>query len=282
MKTIVRSPKGKEVAMGDGLPTILIGERINPFGKGPIKEALLAGEVKPICDEAVAQVEQGADILIVNVNAFGVDETVLLPKAVKAIMETVDVPLCLESRNPAALENTLQLGCGRPIISSVTGEAPILDEIMPIVKKYDTPVVAMASDGAGIPIQADKRVDVVRKIVAYSENMGIRRDDIIIDCLAESVGVNNNAALITLKAIEMVKEEFGVSTVLGASNISFGLPNRTFINIPFLTLAIASGLTSAIVNARIVKPYILATDLLVAHDPRSRRYMTYCRQLKKA
>jgi 5-methyltetrahydrofolate--homocysteine methyltransferase len=281
VKTIVRSPKGKEVVIGDGLPTVLIGERINPFGKGPIKEALLAGEVKPLCDEAVAQVEAGADILIVNVNAFGVDETVLLPKAVKAIMETIDVPLCLESRNPVALENTLQLGCGRPVISSVTGEAPMLDEIMPIVKKYDTPVVAMASDGAGIPTQAEKRVDVVRKLVAYAENMGIKRDDLIIDCLAESVGVNNNAARITLQAIEMVKKEFGINTVLGASNISFGLPNRTFINIPFLTLAIASGLTTAIVNAKIVRPYILATDLLMAHDPRSRRYMGYCRQLKK-
>ena len=281
MNTIVRSPKGKEVIIGDGLPTVLIGERINPFGKGPIKEALLAGEVKPLCDEAVAQVEVGADILIINVNAFGVDETVLLPKAVDAIMQTVDVPLCLESRNPVALEKALQLGCGRPIVSSVTGEKPMLDEIMPIVKKYDTPVVAMASDGAGIPTDPGKRVDIVGKIIAYAENMGIKREDVIIDCLAESVGVNNNAARVTLQAIEMVKKDFGVNTVLGASNISFGLPNRTFINIPFLTLAIASGLTTAIVNAKIVRPYILATDLLMAHDPRSRRYMGYCRQLKK-
>jgi 5-methyltetrahydrofolate--homocysteine methyltransferase len=157
----------------------------------------------------------------------------------------------------------------------------MLDEIMPIVKKYDTPVVAMASDGAGIPTDPGKRVDIVGKIIAYAENMGIKREDVIIDCLAESVGVNNNAARVTLQAIEMVKKDFGVNTVLGASNISFGLPNRTFINIPFLTLAIASGLTTAIVNAKIVRPYILATDLLMAHDPRSRRYMGYCRQLKK-
>ena len=139
----------------------------------------------------------------------------------------------------------------------------------------------MASDGAGIPADPAKRVEIVGKIIEYMENMRIKREDIIIDCLAESVGVNNGAARITFQAIEMVKKTFGVNTVLGASNISFGLPNRTFINIPFLSLAVASGLTATIVNAKIIRPYILATDLLMGHDPRSRRYMGYCRQLKK-
>jgi 5-methyltetrahydrofolate--homocysteine methyltransferase len=281
MNTIVTSPQGKEVVIGHGRPTVLIGERINPFGKGPIKEALLAGDMKPVCDEAAAQVAAGADILIVNVNAFGIDETVLLPQAVQAIMRTVDVPLCLESRNPLALEKALEAGCGRPIISSVTGEAAILEQIMPLVKKYHTSVVAMASDGAGIPPDPGKRVEVARKIIEYAENLGISREDIIIDCLAESIGVNNHAARITLQAIEMVKKELGVNMVLGASNISFGLPNRTFINIPFLALAIASGLTAAIVNVGVVRPYILASDLLLEHDLRARRYMGYCRQLKK-
>ncbi|MCX8022304.1 MAG: dihydropteroate synthase [Syntrophorhabdaceae bacterium] len=281
MNTVVRSPKGKEVVIGENQPTVLIGERINPFGKGPIKDALLSGDLKPICDEALAQVEAGADILIINVNAFGVDETVLLPKAVEAVMNTVDVPLCLESRNVTALENALKLGCGRPIVSSVTGEQPLLDEIMPLVKKYDTSVIAMASDGAGIPNNPSKRVEIAGKIIDYAEHTGIKKEDVIIDCLAESVGVNNKAALITFQAIEAVKKGFGVNTVLGASNISFGMPNRSFINIPFLSLAIASGLTAAIVNVKIVRPYILATDLLMGKDLRSRRYMNYCRQLKK-
>jgi 5-methyltetrahydrofolate--homocysteine methyltransferase len=281
MQTIVTSPQGKEVVIGHGLPTILIGERINPFGKGPIKEALLAGDMKPVCNEAVAQVEAGADILIVNVNAFGVDETVLLPQAVQAIMRTVDIPFCLESRDPLALEKVLEAGCGRPIISSVTGETAILEQIMPLIKKYDTPVIAMASDGAGISPEPGQRLGVARKIIAYAENMGVSRGNIIIDCLAESIGVHNHAARITLQSIEMVKKELGVNMVLGASNISFGLPNRTFINIPFLTLAIASGLTAAIVNAGVVRPYILASDLLMEHDLRARRYMGYCRQLKR-
>jgi 5-methyltetrahydrofolate--homocysteine methyltransferase len=278
MDTIVTSPQGKEVLIGHGRPTVLIGERINPFGKGPIKEALLAGDMQPIGDEALAQVAAGADILIVNVNAFGIDETVLLPQAVQAILRTVDIPLCLESRNPLALEKALAAGCGRPIISSVTGEAAILEQIMPLVKKYNTSVIAMASDGAGIPPDPERRVEVARKIIEYGENIGISREDILIDCLAESVGVNNHAARITLKAIGMVQKELGNNMVLGASNISFGLPKRTFINIPFLTLAIASGLTAAIVNAGIVRPYILATDLLLEQDLRARRYMGYCRQ----
>jgi 5-methyltetrahydrofolate--homocysteine methyltransferase len=281
MNTIVTSPQGKEVVIGHGHPTVLIGERINPFGKGPIKEALLAGDMQPICDEALAQVAAGADILIVNVNAFGIDETVLLPQTVQAIMRTVDVPFCLESRNPLALEKALAAGCGRPIISSVTGEAAILEQIMPLVKKYPASVVAMASDGAGIPPDPSRRVEVARKIIEYAENLGISREDIIIDCLAESIGVNNHAARITLKAIEMVQKELGVNMVLGASNISFGLPNRTFINIPFLALAIAAGLTAAIVNAGVVRPYILATDLLLEQDSRARRYMGYCRQSKR-
>ena len=281
MDTIVISPRGKEVVIGHGRSTVLIGERINPFGKGPIKNALLAGDMKPVCDEAVAQVEAGADILIVNVNAFGVDETILLPQAAQAIMRTVDIPLCLESRNPLALEKALQAGCGRPIISSVTGETVILEQIMPLIKKYHVPVVAMASDGAGIPSDPGKRLEIAGEIIAYAEYMGIGREDIIIDCLAESIGVNNHAARITLHAIEMVKKELEVNMVLGASNISFGLPNRTFINLPFLALAIASGLTAAIVNAGIVRPYILATDLLLEQDLRARRYMGHCRQLKR-
>jgi len=281
MNTVVKSPKGKEVLIGENLPTVLIGERINPFGKGPIKEALLAGDLKPICDEAQAQVDAGADILIINVNAFGVDEASLLPRAVDAIMNTVDVPLCLESRNAHALENALKLKCGRPIISSVTGEMPLLEEIMDIVKRYDTPVIAMASDGAGIPNNPSKRVEIAGKIIDFAERMGIKKEDVIIDCLAESVGVNNRAALITFQAIEAVKKGFGVNTVLGASNISFGMPNRGFINIPFLSLAIASGLTSAIVNVKAVRPYVLATDLLMGRDQRARRYMANCRQIKK-
>jgi 5-methyltetrahydrofolate--homocysteine methyltransferase len=282
METHVISARGKEVIIGDNQPTVLIGEKINPFGKGPIKDALISGDMGPICEEAEKQVEAGADILIISVAAFGIDETHILPKAAKAVMEAVDVPLCLESRNPVALENTLQLGCGRPIISSITGEDAHLEHLLPLVKKYNTAFVALASDSSGVPGTALRRGEIIAGILERSQGMGIDPVDIIADCVAESSAVNSAAALITLETMEMVKRQWGLNLVLGASNVSFGLPSRTVINAVFLSLAVSRGLTSAIVNAKLMKPYIMAADLLMGRDNRARRYTTYCRKLLKA
>jgi len=282
METHVISARGKEVIIGDNQPTVLIGEKINPFGKGPIKDALISGDMGPIREEAAKQVEAGADILIISVAAFGIDEAAVLPNATKAVMEEVDVPLCLESRNPVALENTLQLGCGRPIISSITGEALHLEQLLPIARKYQTPFVALVSDSSGVPNTAQKRVEIVARIVEKARGMGIDPVDIIADCVAESSAVNSAAALITLETMEMVKRQWGLNLVLGASNVSFGLPSRTVINAVFLSLAVSRGLTSAIVNAKLMKPYIMAADLLMGRDNRARRYTTYCRKLLKA
>jgi 5-methyltetrahydrofolate--homocysteine methyltransferase len=281
MITHLVSPQGKEVLIGDSGPTVLIGEKINPFGKGPIKEALISGDMSPIRDEAAKQVEAGADILIVSVAAFGIDETIILPKATKAVMETVDVPLCLESRNPIALENTLQLGCGKPIISSITGEAAHLDQLLPLARKYNTAFVALASDSSGVPNTAARRSDIIAGIVENARGIGIDPEDIIADCVAESSAVNSTAAIITLETMDMVKRQWSLNLVLGASNVSFGLPNRTVINAVFLSLAVSRGLTSAIVNAKLMKPYIMAADLLMGRDNRARRYTTYCRALLK-
>jgi 5-methyltetrahydrofolate--homocysteine methyltransferase len=282
METHVISARGKEVIIGDNQPTVLIGEKINPFGKGPIKDALISGDMGPIREEAEKQVEAGADILIISVAAFGIDETHILPKAAKAVMEAVDVPLCLESRNPAALENTLQLGCGRPIISSITGEDAHLELLLPLVKKYNTAFVALASDSSGVPGTALRRGEIIAGILERSQGMGIDPVDIIADCVAESSAVNSASALITLETMEMVKRQWGLNLVLGASNVSFGLPSRTVINAVFLSLAVSRGLTSAIVNAKLMKPYIMAADLLMGRDNRARRYTTYCRKLLKA
>jgi len=282
METRVISPKGKEVIIGDNKPTVLIGEKINPFGKGPIKDALISGDMGPIRDEAVKQVEAGANILIISVAAFGIDEAVILPIAAQSVMEAVDVPLCLESRNPVALENTLSLGCGKPIISSVTGEASHLDQLLPIASKYQTSFVALASDSSGVPSTAEKRVEIIARIVEKARDIGIGIENVIADCVAESSAVNSSAALITLETIEMVRRQWGLNLVLGASNVSFGLPSRTVINAVFLSLAVSRGLTSAIVNAKLMKPYIMAADLLMGRDSRARRYTTYCRNLLKA
>jgi 5-methyltetrahydrofolate--homocysteine methyltransferase len=280
MKTHVRSPQGKEVIIGDNLPTVLIGERINPFGKSPIKEALVKGVMEPIRQEALKQVEAGADILNVSVNAFGIDESVILPRVVSEIIKTVDVPLCLESRNRIALEETLKLSCGKPIISSVTGEDQVLEEVLPLVKKYNTAVIALASDSSGIPKEALERVDIIRHMIKRAENMGISLEDILVDCIAEPSAVNDKAAIVTLETMGIIKREMGVNLVLGASNVSFGLPNRMVINAVFLSLAIQAGLTSAIVNAAMMKPYIMAVDLLLGRDQRAQHYTAYYRKLK--
>lgn len=281
METKVVSPLGKEVIIGDNLPAILIGERINPFGKGPIKEGILSGNMEPIVKMALQQVEDGADILILSVAAFGIDEKAVLPKVTEAVIKAVDVPLCLESRDPVALDTALKLGCGKPIVSSVTGEDFMLERILPIVKKYDTSLVILASDESGVPNNAAKRLSVLTHIVEKAQESGIGPERLLADCVAESSAVNNNAALITMQTMEMVKRTMGVNLVLGASNVSFGLPKRPVINAVFLSLAIEKGLNSAIVNAATMKPYIMATDLLLGRDNRARRYTTYCRNLAK-
>ncbi len=280
MKTKVVSAKGKEVLIGDGGPTVLIGERINPFGKSGIKEALLAGNMEPIALEATRQVEAGADILIVSVAAFGIDESVILPQVVEVVSRVVDVPLCLESRNPAALRNALGRGCGTPIVSSVTGEEQVLAQLLPLIKEHGTPFIALATDSAGIPAQAEKRLAVMRAIVTVAERAGIDRSLILADCLAESIGINAKAAETTVKSMAMVKQDMGLNLVLGASNISFGLPMRSVINAAFLALTIGHGLDSAIVNVGAVRPYVLASDLLTGKDPWARRYAGHCRLAK--
>jgi 5-methyltetrahydrofolate--homocysteine methyltransferase len=282
METRVIGPQGKEVIIGNNQPTVLIGEKINPFGKGPIKDALISGDMGPIREEAAKQVEAGADILIVSVAAFGIDETDILPRATKAVMEVVDVPLCLESRNPIALEKTLSLGCGKPIISSITGEAAHLDQLLPIAKRYQTSFVALASDSSGVPNNAEKRIEILASILERAQRREISPENVIADCVAESSAVNSTATLVTLETMEMVKRRWGLNLVLGASNVSFGLPNRTMINAVFLSVAVSRGLTSAIVNAKLMKPYIMAADLLLGRDNRARRYTAYCRKLLKA
>jgi 5-methyltetrahydrofolate--homocysteine methyltransferase len=280
MDTRVISPQGKEVIVGDGRPTVLIGERINPFGKGPLKEAMKTGDMEPIRREALKQAEAGADILIISVATFGIDETLVLPRVVQAVVETVDIPLCLESRNPLALEKALTLGLGKPIISSVTGEDPVLDKILPLVKQYGTALVAMTSGGVGIPKVPQKRLEIARHILDRTAGLGIPREDLLLDCLAESSAVNDQAVLITLETMETVKRETGVNLVLGASNVSFGLPNRLAVNAAFLSLAIRAGLNCAIVDAARMKPVILAVDLMLGRDRMARRYTNYNRKLK--
>ncbi|MFH1638704.1 MAG: dihydropteroate synthase [Chloroflexota bacterium] len=272
MKTRVSSTTNEVIISGDG-PTVLIGERINPAGKKYLGEALKSGNMEVIRREAREQVAAGADILDVNVGMFGVDETDLLPQVVNIVTETVDIPVCIDSNNADAIQAALKVCPGKPLVNSVTGESRSLERVLPLIKEYGCPVVGLLQDDEGLPKSVDRRVAIAHKIVERAEKIGISRENMVIDCLAFAVGAEPNAAKVTIETIRRIKEELGVNITLGASNISFGMPERGIINSSFITMAIAAGATCLIVDAARVRPVILATDLLLGRDKHARRYI---------
>jgi 5-methyltetrahydrofolate--homocysteine methyltransferase len=278
--TSVRSAS-QEILIGDNGPTVLIGERINPTGKKKLATALKAGDIDVVRIEALSQVKAGADILDVNVVTSGVDEIYLLPKVIEAIMETTQVPLSIDINNPRALEAALKVYDGKPIVNSVTGEDESLNTILPLVKKYETAVIGLTLDKNGIPKEPEKRLDIANKIIEKAGSFGIPREDILIDCLALTVGADSRAALGTIQAIQEVREQLGVNQTLGASNISFGLPDRQVINHAFLALAIQAGVTCPTVDVAKVRTTILAIDLLLGRDRFAQRYIKDYNQRKK-
>jgi 5-methyltetrahydrofolate--homocysteine methyltransferase len=280
METKVSSPS-REVIIGDSQPTVLIGERINPTGKKKLAEALKAGDLEIVRKEAVAQVQAGADIIDVNVGTFGADEVTLLPKAVQTLMNTVDVPLCLDSPNPDALEAALKVYKGKPLVNSVTGEKRSLDRVLPLIKKYGAAVIGLVQDDEGIPKDAERRVWVARKIVERVEAAGIPREDLVIDCLTFAVGAEPASGVAVIEAIRRIKAELGVNMTMGASNVSFGLPDRELLNSAFVVIAAAAGATCLIVDVAKVRPIILAGDLVLGRDQRARRYIAAYRQRQK-
>ena len=272
MKTVV-SGVSKEVWITDDGPTVLIGERINPSGRRSLAEALRNGNFEVIVKEAVAQVEAGADILDVNVACPGVDEIAVLPQVLEKATASVDVPLCIDFNHPDALREALRVYKGKPIVNSVTGEENSLNEILPLVRKHSAAVIGLTLDEGGIPKDPGQRLAIARKILERASSFGIPSEDVIIDCLALTVGADSQAGLTTLDAVRKVKEELGVNQTLGASNISFGLPERNLINHTFLTLAISSGVTCPTVDVAGVRPAILSIDLLLGRDRFAQRYL---------
>jgi 5-methyltetrahydrofolate--homocysteine methyltransferase len=277
METMVSS-RGREVIIAGDRPTVLIGERINPAGKKRLAEALKRGDLDIVRSEALAQAQAGADILDVCVSTFGVDEVELLPRAVRAVMETVDIPLCIDTTNPAALEAALKVYKGKALVNSVSGEEPSLARVLPLVKRYGAAVVGLVQDDEGIPKNAERRVAVARKIIERAEKRGIAREDIVIDCLASSVGADTESGAAVVEAIGRIRAELGVNITLGASNVSFGLPQREVINSSFVAIAIAAGATCLIVDVARVRPVVLAADLVLARDRRARRYIEAYRE----
>jgi 5-methyltetrahydrofolate--homocysteine methyltransferase len=272
METRVSSDK-KEVIISIERPTVLIGERINPSGRKKLTEALKAGDLEMVRREAIAQVAAGADIIDCNVNAPGVNDVELLPRAVKIVQEAVDAPVCLDSPSTDAIEAALKVYKGRPLINSVSGEEHSLQRVLPIVKEYGCAVIGLVQDDEGIPRNAERRIAVAHKIVERAEKAGIPRENILIDVLTFAIGAESKSGKDVLEAIRRIREELGVNITMGASNISFGMPDRPIINNAWVAMVVAAGATALIVDAAKVRPSILATDLILGRDRFARRFI---------
>ena len=261
--------------------TTFIGERINPTGKKSMARALANGDLDFVLAEAKSQVEAGADVLDVNVGTPEVDEVKLLPEVVKLVMNEVDVPLCIDSGNPAALEAALKVYEGKPLINSVNGEEKSLEKVLPLVRDFGAAVIALPMDEKGIPQDVSTRMRIADTIVDRCDKFDIPLEDIVFDGLALSLGVDCNAGVTTIETIRQLKEKYGVNITLGASNVSFSLPGRDVINTVYLGIAIAAGATCPIVDVAKVKEGVLAADLILGRDRHALRYIRYWRQRQR-
>jgi 5-methyltetrahydrofolate--homocysteine methyltransferase len=287
MQTVLRSKNGKETIIGAGLPFVVIGERINPTGRKALAAEMLAGDFERVKADALAQVQAGATVLDVNAglgvaNAHELEPQVMV-KAIEAVQSVVDVPLSVDSSVLGALRAGLQAAGGKPLVNSVTGETERLEAVLPLIAEYHAAVIAICNDESGISQDPRVRFEVAKKIVAKAESYGIPREDILIDPLVMPAGAVPGAGAAVLRLVRWVTEELGCNTVCGASNISFGLPNREAVNANFVAMLIAGGMTSAITNP--LKPElrtaILAADMLMGHDEDCMRWLRYNRELAK-
>ena len=255
----------------------IIGERINPTGKKRFRQALKEEDMDYILGMAIQQVEAGADILDVNVGAPGIDEKAMMVKVIKALQSVVDVPLQIDSTKPEVLEAALRVYNGKPLVNSVNGEKAVMDKILPLVAKYGAAVVGLTLDENGIPKDADGRIAIAEKIVDNARALGIQKENITIDCLVLTVSAEQKAAMETLKAVRRVREDLGLKNVLGVSNISFGLPNRSNINTTFLTMALSAGLDLPIMNPNLPQMMwtVKAFKVLAGHDKNSLGFIEY-------
>jgi 5-methyltetrahydrofolate--homocysteine methyltransferase len=279
METILKS-KQKEVKISFDSPFTIIGEKINPTGRKKLAAALKEGNYDYVRNLATRQVDAGADILDVNVGVPGIDEVAVLPEVAKLVSEVVDVPLCLDSANHKAIAAALEVVPGKPLVNSVNGEEKSLEAILPVVKEFGVSVIGLTMDDDGIPNDAETRVAIAEKILERAAKLGISADQIVIDPLVLTVGADSNAGATTLQTIQLLKQQFGVNINLGASNVSFGLPDRHTVNQAFLSLAMGIGATCAITDPIKLTSTIRATDLLMGRDTFGARYIGYWREHK--
>jgi 5-methyltetrahydrofolate--homocysteine methyltransferase len=258
----------REVVIGFDRPFVIIGERINPTGRKKLAEEMAAGNYDTVVADAIAQVDAGAQMLDVNAGIPLADEPAILAEAIQLVQGVTDVPLSIDSSIVAALEAGLSVYQGKPLVNSVTGEEDRLETVLPLVAKYGAAVVAITNDESGISEDPDVRFEVARKIVERAADHGIPKEDIVVDPLVMPIGAMGDAGRQVFRILRRLREELGVNSTCGASNVSFGLPNRPTLNAAFLPMAIASGLTSAITSPLHTEMLhaVKAADVLMGND----------------
>ncbi len=267
METILSSPT-KIIKIGLEHPFVIIGERINPTGRKRLAAEMAAWDFERVMADAMAQVQAGARMLDVNAGIPLVDEPAILAEAVRIVQSVVDVPLSIDSSIVKALEAGLAAYKGKPLVNSVTGEDERLETVLPLVAKYGAAVIGISNDETGISEDPDVRFVIAKKIVERAAQFGIPREDVLIDPLAMPVGAVRTAGAALFRLVRRVREELGVNTVCGASNISFGLPDRGTLNATFIAMAIAAGMTCAITNPmeESLRKTVLAADVMMGRD----------------
>jgi len=274
MKTVLRG-KTKEVIINTDGPVIIIGENINPTRRKKLVSTLQAGDFDYVLELAKNQLDAMADMLDVNVGFPGVDDVKLLPETVKQLQSHFDIPLCLDSPNPKAIEAALKVIEGKCLINSVNGEEKSMNALLPIIKEYGAAVIGLTMNDDGITDDPYKRLAIAEKILERAVKLGIKEEDVIIDPLAMAVSADPRACIVTLETIRLVHEKLGLNITQGASNISFGLPDREILNIAHMILSIKNGVTCPIANPEKITAAVRAADLILGRDDFAMRFIEY-------
>jgi 5-methyltetrahydrofolate--homocysteine methyltransferase len=282
--TTIVSSASQTVEINRDRSTVIIGERINPTGRKKVLAALKEGNFDIVRKDAADQVAAGAVILDVNAGVPGADEPALLLQVMRTVMEVTDVPLCIDTADPQALEAALSHYKGKALVNSVNGEERSLKAVLPLVKEHGAAVIGLCMDDDGIPETPEQRLAVASKIIERAGKLGISPADIAIDPLALTMGADSNAGRIALETIKLVVDKFGVNITMGASNISFGMPDRKYINSTFIAMAIHAGMTCPITNPLVteVVTAVLAADLAMGRDDYGMRWIQAYRSRQKA